>query len=215
MNALSRVREADILFFDIETAAEEETIVEGTARYDSWAYYCRNNDIEDIVGSYEKKAALYAEYSQVVCITVGVFVEDEVRIRTIKGDEQKILKTFQAILEAKGNYILCAHGGKNFDIPFLMKRYIINGLELPKEVDVSGKKPWEIPHLDTAELWKGSGWKSSSLVSICLALGIDSPKGGIDGSDVTRVFHEGGIDEIVKYCERDVDALIKVYKRLV
>jgi hypothetical protein len=99
---------------------------------------------------------------------------------------------------------LCGHNAKEFDIPFLARRMIINQIALPDKLNLFGKKPWEIPHLDTLELWKFGDYKHyTSLKLMCKVLGIPSPKGDIDGSQVGHVFYvDKDIDRIVAYCER-------------
>jgi len=108
--------------------------------------------------------------------------------------------------------LLCAHNGKEFDFPFLARRMIIHGLPLPSKLDLFGKKPWEVPHLDTLELWKFGDYKHyTSLKLLTNVLGIQTPKDDIDGSEVRDVYYEeGNIDRIVTYCEKDVIAIAQV-----
>ncbi len=108
--------------------------------------------------------------------------------------------------------MLCAHNGKEFDFPFLARRMIIHGLPLPSKLDLFGKKPWEVPHLDTLELWKFGDYKHyTSLKLLTNVLGIQTPKDDIDGSEVRDVYYEeGNIDRIVTYCEKDVIAIAQV-----
>ena len=93
---------------------------------------------------------------------------------------------------------------------------IINGILLPNKLNLFGKKPWEVPHLDTLELWKFGDYKHfTSLKLLTKVLGIPSPKDDIDGSEVARVFYiENDIDRIVTYCEKDVIAVAQVFLRL-
>jgi hypothetical protein len=112
-------------------------------------------------------------------------------------------------------HLICGHNAKEFDIPFIARRMIINQMNLPQKLNLFGKKPWEIPHLDTLELWKFGDYKNfTSLKLLTKILGIPSSKGDIDGSQVGRVFYvEKDIDRIVTYCEKDVIAVAQVFLR--
>ena len=116
----------------------------------------------------------------------------------------------------KPQHVLCAHNGKEFDFPFIARRMIINGIKLPYKLDLFGKKPWEIPHLDTLELWKFGDYKHfTSLKLLTKILNIPSPKTDIDGSQVRDVYYlEKDITRIVEYCERDVVAVAQIVLRL-
>jgi predicted PolB exonuclease-like 3'-5' exonuclease len=93
---------------------------------------------------------------------------------------------------------------------------LIHGIRLPKVLDISGKKPWEIKHLDTMELWKFGDYKAyTSLALLCHIFQIPTPKDDISGADVARVYYEEqNLERITKYCEKDVVALIQVYLRM-
>ena len=112
--------------------------------------------------------------------------------------------------------MLCAHNGKEFDFPYIARRMIIHNIELPYKLNLFGKKPWEVPHLDTLELWKFGDYKTyTSLKLLTNVLGIPSPKDDIDGSDVYRVYYEeNGIDRIITYCEKDTIAVAQIFLRL-
>ena len=112
--------------------------------------------------------------------------------------------------------MLCAHNGKEFDFPFLARRMLINGLPLPKKLNLFGKKPWEIPHLDTLELWKFGDYKHyTSLKLLTHILGVPSPKDDIDGSQVAQVYYkENNLKRIVEYCQKDTIAVAQVLLRL-
>ena len=112
--------------------------------------------------------------------------------------------------------MLCAHNGKEFDFPYIARRMIINNIELPYKLNLFGKKPWEVPHLDTLELWKFGDYKTyTSLKLMTNVLGIPSPKDDIDGSEVYRVFYEENeVDRIIIYCEKDTIAVAQIFLRL-
>ena len=115
-----------------------------------------------------------------------------------------------------GSKFLCAHNGKEFDFPFLCRRLIIQNLPIPSILNIRGKKPWEVNHLDTMDLWKFGDYKTfTSLNLLACTLGIASPKDDIDGSMVWQVYwKENNIDRIVTYCQKDVITMAQVYLRL-
>jgi hypothetical protein len=134
------------------------------------------------------------------------------------GEEKKILLDFNNLLNNHFNgaqHLLCGHNAKEFDFPFIARRMIINQVALPSKLNLFGKKPWEISHLDTLELWKFGDYKHfTSLKLLTKILEIPSPKGDIDGSQVGHVFYvEKDIDRIVTYCEKDVIAVAQVFLR--
>ena len=131
----------------------------------------------------------------------------------------KILIDFKDLLIShfsQTKHLLCAHNGKEFDFPYIARRMIINDIELPYKLNLFGKKPWEVPHLDTLELWKFGDYKSyTSLKLLTNVLGIPSPKDDIDGSEVYRVYYEENeVDRIIVYCEKDTIAVAQIFLRL-
>jgi DNA polymerase III epsilon subunit-like protein len=132
-------------------------------------------------------------------------------------DEIEILESFAALMNDRKSWehTLVGHNIKMFDVPFVCKRLSIAGIQIPEYLNTFGKKPWDLTHLlDTKEIWKHGGYDSASLRLLCAVFGIPSSKEGIDGSDVSRVFYEGGLDQIKLYCERDVVATSKVLMKL-
>ncbi|MEP1954024.1 MAG: 3'-5' exonuclease, partial [Algoriphagus sp.] len=127
-------------------------------------------------------------------------------------EEKELLLEFKALLEKK-KWILCAHNGKEFDFPYLCRRMLINGVALPEPLQIAGKKPWEVRHLDTMELWKFGDYKHYTRLELLASIfGIPSSKDELDGSQVNTTFHlEGDIEKIKKYCLRDVEVTAKVF----
>ena len=169
------------------------------------------------------RAGIWAEFGKIICISVGFFAlkgnERSFRVTSYSGDEIEILQQFKGLLQNHFNqakHLLCAHNGKEFDFPYIARRMIINGIEIPYKLDLFGKKPWEVPHLDTMELWKFGDFKHyTSLRLLAHVLGIPSPKEDMDGSMVKDVFYENkDIDRIVTYCELDVVTTAQVFLRL-
>jgi len=215
----------NILFLDIETVPEaadyNELDAEMKALWEHKTQYQRKDDFSP--EEFYDRAGIWAEFGKIVCISVGYFViKGDVRnfrVTSFFGDEKKILRDFNNLLNNHFNqaqHILCGHNAKEFDIPFLARRMIINQIPIPNKLNLFGKKPWEIPHLDTLELWKFGDYKHfTSLKLMCKVLGIPSSKGDIDGSQVGHVYYvEKDIDRIVTYCEKDTIAVAQIFLRL-
>ena len=140
-------------------------------------------------------------------------------MRSFYGDDEKLLlNEFCDLLNnhyGSPTQLLCAHNGKEFDFPFLARRMIINGVGIPSILNMAGKKPWEVQHLDTMELWKFGDWKSyTSLKLLCHTLKIPTPKTDIEGKDVARVYYEEkDLDRIEQYCKRDTLAVAQLLLR--
>jgi len=214
-----------ILFLDIETVPQEENwknlSKETQALFEKKTQYQRKDEFT--AEQFYDRAGIWAEFGKIICISVGYFVDVEatkqLRITSFFGDdEHKILIDFKVLLDkhfAKKTNILCAHNGKEFDFPFIARRMIVHQIELPKKLNLFGKKPWEVPHLDTLELWKFGDYKHyTSLKLLTSILGIPSPKDDIDGSEVAKVYYiEKDLQRIVRYCEKDTIAVAQVLLR--
>lgn len=171
-----------------------------------------------------QRAGIYAEFGKIICISVGFINVDgtkrEFRSRSFYGDDEtKILQEFSGMLKAhfnKPKHLLCGHNGKEFDFPYIARRMIINSIKIPRILQISGLKPWEVQHLDTMELWKFGDWKSYTSISLLAhVLGIPTPKDDIDGSDVARVYYEEkDLDRIEQYCRKDTLTVAQVLLRL-
>lgn len=165
------------------------------------------------------KAGIYAEFAKVVCIGLGFYNEKKFRVKTIASENEiEILNQFADLLKQHFNtssHLLCAHNGKEFDFPFLCRRFLINNLPLPKTLQLQGLKPWNVNHIDTMDLWKFGDVKNfSSLNLLAHVFGIPSPKDDMDGSQVGKTFYEDrDLPKIEKYCKKDVITLARVYNR--
>jgi DNA polymerase elongation subunit (family B) len=222
---IEKINLNNILFLDIETVPESEDYnqldSEVQVLYEQKTQYQRKDDFT--AEEFYDRAGIWAEFGKIVCISVGFFVIKgdirNFRVTSFFGEEPKLLKDFNNLLNSYFNgpqHVLCGHNAKEFDIPFLARRMIINQIPIPDKLNLFGKKPWEIPHLDTLELWKFGDYKHfTSLKLMCKVLGIPSPKGDIDGSQVGHVFYvEKDIDRIVTYCEKDTIAVAQIFLRL-
>jgi len=217
----------DILFLDIETVPQESTFSELSERFQLlWAKKAKfistkeKPNPEDV---YER-AGIYAEFGKIVSISVGYFVSNNqvtsLRIKDFSSKEEKeILLDFKRLIDTKfkgKNLKLCAHNGKEFDFPYIARRMIINNIKLPNCLQLSGKKPWEIPHLDTLEMWKFGDFKHyTSLELLATIFNIPTSKDDIDGSQVYNVYYnDNDLSRIAEYCKKDVAVLAQVYLRL-
>ncbi len=221
----------EILFLDIETVSESpdynalSTIMkphwQNKSKRISSAY--ESYDLEHYQQTYHDKAGIFAEFSKIVCITVGYLTKKKgadyvLKIKTFGGHKEKtILQGFSEMLnrhfDNPEKYFLCGHNIREFDIPFICRRLIINSMELPRMLNIAGKKPWQVPSiLDTLELWKFGDFKSYTSLSLLAAtLQIPSPKDDIDGSQVGDVYWvDNDLDRIVTYCEKDVVTVVQV-----
>ena len=208
----SKLNIEKILFLDIETvpmvASYEELPEPFRKLWDRKAEYLARSTDEQPSGLYSR-AGIYAEFGKIICISVGYMYNREFRIKSFYGDDElELLKEFSDLLNRYYNQrdqLLCAHNGKEFDFPYMARRMLINGFPLPHIINIAGKKPWEIPHLDTMELWKFGDYKSyTSLELLAAVFGIPTPKDDIDGSQVASVYYvEKDLDRIVQYCQRD------------
>jgi len=226
-----------ILFIDIETVPESANFEDiDTNKQQLWrkkasnsSWYKKNydDDSESIAQSFCEKAGIYAEFSKVVCISLGYFVLKENAISYLKvksfysDNESEVLHSISNVLHTHYNKPeqdhLCGHNIKEFDVPFLCRRLLINRLPLPKLIDVAGAKPWQTTQfIDTLQLWKFGDYKNyTSLDLIASALHLPSPKNEMNGSQVRDVYYEqGDLVKIAKYCEQDVFTTARVYLAL-
>jgi len=215
---------SNILFLDIETVPQFPVFTEASESVQYlWGekakFLARTED--DIPESLYERAGIYAEFGKIVCISVGLVNTKssprKVRLKSFFGDNEKeLLLAFAELLHqhySADYHLLCAHNGKEFDFPYIARRMLINQVSIPRILDTAGKKPWEVKHLDTMQMWKFGDYKHfTSLKLLAHVFGIPSPKDDIDGSQVAGVYwNEGDIDRIVTYCEKDVITLIQVY----
>lgn len=225
------------LFIDVETVAIKNTFDElDDDQKKLWEKQCKQSyshlekaeDGNPIAPSvlWKQKAAMHPEFAQVVSICMGYFVVDEatskltLRIKPLFGSkESDMLSQFATILARQNNGVpafqrLVAHNGKRFDFPFLFRRFLINKLSTPDLLNLIGKKPWEVPNLDTMELWAAGGIGYPSLDLLCKTLGLPM-KTGLDGSQVHDTFYaEKDAEKIAKYCAGDVAALARLFLRI-
>lgn len=210
-----------VLFIDIETVPEQSdfNLVSEETQYlfEEKTKYQRKEDFS--TEQFYDRAGIWAEFGKIVCISVGFITykkqERQFRITSFYGDEKDILLQFSTLVTkyfSTPDYFICGHNIKEFDLPFIGRRMLIHNLELPEPLRLYNKRPWEIKHLDTLELWKFGDYKHyTSLKLLTHVLGIPSPKNDIDGSQVKDVYYkEKDIKRIVDYCQQDVLAVAQV-----
>jgi len=218
----------NILFLDIETVPQHPSfdLVPNDWK-DLWtkkAEALLRNRADETVESIYERAGIYAEFGKIICISCGVVQgsgeQKRLIIKSFYGEDEKIvLHEFCEMLRkwaTDQQKLLCAHNGKEFDFPYLCRRLIINHMSIPTILNVSGKKPWEVNHLDTMELWKFGDFKNyTSLNLLAHVLGIPTPKDDIDGSMVGDVYwKEKNLKRIAEYCQKDVITVAQVYLRI-
>ena len=218
----------NILFLDIETVPQYVSYSNVPEDWKKlWAkkadLIIKDKQVETHESIYNR-AGIYSEFGKIICISCGIISgAGSAKKLVLKSfydhDEKILLKDFCEMLNKwtlEGNKYLCAHNGKEFDFPYMCRRLIINELLIPNILNLSGKRPWEIPHLDTMELWKFGDYKNfTSLNLLAQVLGIPTPKDDMDGSMVYDVYwRENDMPRIVNYCQKDVITVAQIFLRL-
>lgn len=219
----------NILFLDIETVPQHPSFDlvpnEWKELWSKKAEALLRNREDETVESIYGRAGIYAEFGKIICISCGVIQgsgdQKKLLIKSFYNEDEKVvLYDFCEMLKKWATdpaKCLCAHNGKEFDFPYLCRRLIINAMAIPAILNMAGKKPWEVNHLDTMELWKFGDFKNyTSLNLLALSLGIPTPKDDIDGSMVGDVYwKEKNMKRIADYCQKDVVTVTQVYLRIV
>jgi predicted PolB exonuclease-like 3'-5' exonuclease len=224
---MDNLKHTDLLFIDIETVPQ----------------YPNYNDVPDIeknlwakkaqylmhqidtVESIYQKAGIYAEFGKIICISTAYLTLKnsayQLHVKSFYDDDEKtVLQNFTSYLnkihKEKKQLALCAHNGKEFDYPYIIRRLLINALNVPALLNLAGKKPWEITHQDTLEMWKFGDYKNyTSLELLAHVFGIKTSKDDIDGSKVAEVYYvEKNLKRIVEYCQKDVATLVQLYLKM-
>lgn len=220
---LKNIKIDNVLFLDIETVPAEKQFDNLNERmqrlWEKKAEQLRRNEPELTADMLYSRAGIYAEFGKIVCISCGYQNGKEVRLKSFYGDDEKImLEEFADMLNKhydSPQQLLCAHNGKEFDFPYIARRMLVNGVEIPEILNLAGKKPWEVRHLDTMELWKFGDYKHyTSLELLAAIFDIPTPKDDIDGSMVGHVYwEEKDLERIVKYCVKDVVTIVQLFRK--
>lgn len=227
-----------ILFFDIETVCNKRELTEmSDSMQELWAlksskmgYKTEEGDAEDPAKSFIHKGAIFAEFGKIVCISVGILRNEEginkFYVRSFADDnEAKLLMEFSAAIDKhfgktslrEPTRFICGHNVREFDVPYICRRMLINGIKLPSAFNIGGKKPWETTYiLDTLELWKFGDYKNfTSLKLLCGVFDIPTPKDDIDGSQVgVTYWQENDLPRISAYCQKDVLATARLFQKM-
>jgi 3'-5' exonuclease len=224
---LKELNVEEVLFIDIETAPlvnSFENLPENWKKHWEHKMKFQMNQAETAADLYPR-AGIYAEFGRIICISAGYIAQKKgekfFRVKSFYDEDEKtLIQNFFNALEKfnrLGKNKLCAHNGQEFDYPYIARRAVVHGLELPKILDIAGAKPWEIKDLllDTLQLWKFGDYKHyTSLSLLCELFKIPTPKDDIDGSQVARVYWEdNNLDRIVRYCEKDTLAVANLLLR--
>lgn len=215
-----------ILILDIETVPQYPSFADVPEKWqhlwDKKAAFIKRNE-DQTTGDVYNRAGIYAEFGKIICISVGFFNRSgnywQFRVKSYYGhDEKMLLQEFSQLIERHfddPSNLLCAHNGKEFDFPYLCRRMLLNRVEIPNLLNMAGKKPWEVNHLDTMELWKFGDFKSfTSLELLATAFDIPTPKDDIDGSQVWTVYwNDKDLERIRTYCQKDVVTVAQLLLR--
>jgi uncharacterized protein YprB with RNaseH-like and TPR domain len=211
----------NLMVLDIETVPQYST-------YDKlpdnmkklWDHKTQYQRKEETAEEFYERAGIWAEFGKIICISVGIFTKGRqtgLRVKSYAShDEAELLINFGDLLRSQpSSLILCAHNGKEFDFPYICRRMLINGLAIPPQLEISGKKPWEVNHLDTMELWKFGDYKNFTSLNLLTSIfNIPTPKDDIDGSMVGHVYWvENDLERITSYCQKDVVATAQLIRR--
>ena len=221
-----------LLFVDIETVGVSKDIptlsTENPSLYKVWDStgidYFKRRYPEDIDLSgdelFIKRASLIPEFGKIICVSVGfILPSNEIKLDTFTGSEKEILTNLSTLLNRvdKLDFILCGHNIKNFDLPYIGKRMLINGIKVPNIIPSYKIKPWESRVLDTKEVWNFNSFKGlSSLELVCSCLNIDNPKDSEgNGSNMHNYYYTiNNIEKIKNYCEEDIKSTIKMIQKI-
>lgn len=211
----------NLMVLDIETVSQYSTYDQLPEHMQKlWDLKTQYQRKEETAKEFYERAGIWAEFGRIICISVGIFTKGRsvgLRVKSFAShNESELLIKFGDLLRSQpANLVLCAHNGKEFDFPYICRRMLVNGLPIPPQLELAGKKPWEVNHLDTMELWKFGDYKSYTSLSLLTAIfNIPTPKDDIDGSMVGHVYwDEKDLERIAVYCQKDVVATAQLIRR--
>lgn len=227
----------NVLFLDVETTPGKPDFEElNEEMQELWAVKCRTLlrktqdelEYDEIAEAYRTRSGIYSEFGKIICVSVGFLTRQPgnadplLRLKSYTSHiEAALLDDFSELLTRHFNspekFALCGHNIKEFDIPYICRRMLVNQLPLPKMLDIAGKKPWESKHLlDTMEMWKFGDHKNyTSLRLLAAVFDFPSPKDDMDGSQVGSIYwEERDLDRIARYCEKDVLATAQLFLKM-
>jgi len=209
----------NVMVIDIETVPQYSSYDLLPEHFQKlWDKKTQHQRKEETAEEFYRNAGIQAEFGKIICISAGMFTKGGgFRVKSFAShNEAEMLEEFAEMLKGRSNnLILCGHNAKEFDIPYICRRMLVNSIKLPEQLCISGKKPWEICHLDTMDLWKFGDYKNfTSLTLLAAVFGIPTPKDDIDGSMVGGVYWiDNQLDRICTYCQKDVVTTAQLLKR--
>ena len=227
MFELNKYNLNDAIFIDIETTRSVKELDIDSPLFDAWKYdRVKDGQLSDteLVDAYNERAALFPEFGKITVISVGRITKDNksLVLKSYYNEDEKLLleefvKDIEQIAKAKPKAYFAGHAIIDFDMPYISKRLLINGMPLPLVMDYSGLKPWQVNILDTKPLWRMTGAFPSSLLTISTVLGLPSPKDDISGKEAAQLPYsgeEGAYERIARYCEKDVLTVAQIVRKL-
>lgn len=222
----NKIRKQDIeklLFFDIETARRNKHLDVSSKEYSLYAWKLRDKDTselpsqETVLKHYKLSGALDPVFNKIVCITVGFVKNETLYIKSFTGEQKEIIEQFYNLLNSTG-FIPTGFNVINFDSPTIRLKALESGVDLTligERYNDVGQKPWNLEEafVDLMPLTKGTYYYNLSLDSMCFLAGVETPKDGISGADVSRVYYEveNGLQLISDYCKKDVKAVAELF----
>lgn len=223
----SKSRFEKFLFFDIETCGQHPTLqkhAEANGPVVEKIFAEKSARLQNGKGwtgephaDYTRNVSLFPEFGRIACVSYGLWKNGEMQINSVAdADEKTLLKKVANLFHRAGASGLIPTGWniKNFDIAWIVKRLLINGIQVPLLLSSYEKKPWEMTAFDLKDYWKSGSSLDTTFEEACFAMGIPSPKDDINGSQVHEEFWSGGIDRIVTYCEKDVRGMILLAEKI-
>ena len=220
---MQNIKTEDLIVIDIETASVSASF---NLLEEKWQELWGEKTVrilpEGITPGefYLQRAGVMAEFSKIVCISIGYFIREQhlkIRVKSFYGDDEKkiltdFLQTVSKIESFNNNWCFAGHNIKEFDIPFICRRLLVNNMRIPPYLDFQNMKPWETNIVDTFQYWRFGDYKNfTSLKLLAAAMGVPSSKDDIDGSMVGELYHSGDIEErtinmkrIAAYCQKDI-----------
>jgi len=218
---ISNSKLKSMLFFDIETCGrypDFETFKEKDPEGASiWEKKCSRMDYGAPEVGYSNKISLFPEFGRIACLSYGIWRDGEITIRTIADeDEGTMMQLIANLFHKAGSSGLIPTGWniKNFDIPWVVRKLVMQGKQVPNVISTHEKKPWEVNIIDLKEMWKSFSNLDVTFEEAAYAMNVPSPKDDIDGSQVHGEYWKGNIDRITTYCEKDVRAMINLCENI-
>lgn len=217
---ISQSKLSSLLFFDIETCGKHENfnqfLEKDPAGAEIWKKKANRLGYESVGCGYSDKVALFPEFGEIVCLSYGLWKDGEITVKTIQDEETVMMKYIANLFHKAGANGLTPTGWniKNFDVPWIVRKLLMSGLQIPQSIASYEKKPWEMNILDMKEMWKSLSSLDVTFEEAAYSLGVPSPKDDIDGSQVHAEFWKGNIDRIITYCEKDVKTMILMMDKI-